>query len=156
MVLNGAFIVANTCFILSAGATWGYVFTDDAEVVELVAQAIWMLALYSLFDSYQCIGAGGLRGLGLPSYGAAANLIGWVCVGLPLAWVFAIREGLGLRGIWVGFTAAVAVVSLLCFAVLLLKDWQAIAVASHSQSLMPPPPLLPPPMLEPARRPHPL
>lgn len=132
--LDTAFIGLNAAFVLGAGAAWAAVFTDDAGVLELVASAIWMLALYSLFDSLQCIASGGMRGLGLPGLCAAANVTGWVGVGLTGAYFFAITEGVGLRGIWVGFTAAVFVTFALMTAVLMTKDWHAIAVAARARA----------------------
>ena len=133
--LDCAFIAANAVFVLAAGAAWAEVFTDDAGVISLVASSIWMLALYSMFDSWQCIASGGMRGLGLPGLGAAANVVGWVLIGVPGAYFFAITEGWGLQGIWVGFTAAVAVTFGLMTAVLSTKDWHAIAVASRDRAL---------------------
>ena len=133
--LDTAFVAGNAIFIFAAGPVWAWVFTDDADVVALTSSAIWMLALYSMFDSWQCVAAGGLRGLGLPGYGAGANVVGWVCVGLPLAYVFAIVLGWGLQGIWVGFTAAVAVTFALMTVTLARKDWHAIAVASRERAL---------------------
>jgi MATE family multidrug resistance protein len=133
--LDTAFVAVNAVFVLAAGPVWAWVFTDDEGVVALVASTIWMLALYSMFDSWQCVAAGGLRGLGLPGYGAAANVVGWVSVGLPLAYVFAIVLNWGLQGIWVGFTAAVACTFALMSATLVRKDWHAIAVASRERAL---------------------
>lgn len=133
--LDTAFVVGNAVFIFAVGPVWAWVFTDDADVVALTSSTIWMLALYSMFDSWQCVAAGGLRGLGLPGYGAGANVIGWVSVGLPLAYVFAIVLGWGLQGIWVGFTTAVAVTFALMTLTLARSDWHAIAVASRARAL---------------------
>ena len=133
--LDVAFIAANAVFVLSAGTAWATVFTDDTGVVQLVGSALYMLALYSLFDSFQCIAAGGLRGLGLPGVGAAANVVGWACVGVPLAYFCAIQESMGLRGIWVGFTAAVAITFALMTLALSTKDWREIAVGARARAL---------------------
>ena len=137
--LDCLFVVVNAAIVLGGGRAWPLFFTDDPVVVELVGDSIWILAVYSCFDSFQCIGAGGLRGLGLPGMGAAANVVGWVLVGLPLAWLFSMggagRPGQGLPGIWWGFTFAVTTTFVLMSAVLAIADWQKIAVASRARGL---------------------
>ena len=138
--LDCAFVLVNAAIILGGGRTWPLFFTDDPAVVQLVGSSIWILAVYSCFDSFQCIGAGGLRGLGLPGMGAAANVVGWVLVGLPLAWLFSMgsgdRAGQGLPGIWWAFTFAVTTTFVLMSLVLFaFADWQKIAVASRARGL---------------------
>jgi hypothetical protein len=54
---------------------------------------------------------------------------------VPLAYFCAIQESMGLRGIWVGFTAAVAITFALMTLALSTKDWREIAVGARARAL---------------------
>jgi len=118
-----AYAIANAVLVTAVRGVWGSVFTDDSAVDGLVSQWLWMLSLYTAFDSLQCVASGVLRGLGRPGIGAVANVISWMCVGLPAAYALCVPAGWGLAGIWAGFTAAVTLVWLIDALALARIDW---------------------------------
>ena len=53
-------------------------------------------------DGCNCVLSGTLRGAGRQALGAYLNLFGYWVVGVPLAWLFGFRLGLGALGFWIG------------------------------------------------------
>jgi len=109
----------NAAFLLSVSSVWGRVFTDDPDVDAYVTRILWVLALYGIFDTGQCVLCFAFRGLGRPGLAAVANGLGYVLIGLPLAYTFGITLGGGVQGLWLGY--AVAVTSVFTLLGLLLR-----------------------------------
>jgi Na+-driven multidrug efflux pump len=135
LILDIIYAFMNLVIVIGVSGVWGRLFTDDLVVVEIVAQYMWILGIYSVFDSLQCICAGALRGLGLPVWGTIINVIGWFAVALPLAWVFSIELVWELAGIWIAFTIGVFVVFSLMMMVLLTRNWTKIAESARNRAL---------------------
>jgi Na+-driven multidrug efflux pump len=129
------YVTINGALILTCGALWASFFTHDETVVSAVARSIWLLALYTVFDSAQCLCSGVLRGLGRPLHAAAANILSYVVVGLGGAWLFAVTWGVGLSGIWIAYTLAVVMATGLMGLVLARLDWAAIAEEAQKRAL---------------------
>ena len=85
----------------------------NAAVVDTAVIFLAIAALFQIVDGAQAVGAGMLRGLqdtGVPMILAA---IGYWGVGMPLGLVLAFWAGMGGAGVWLGFSAGLAVVALL-------------------------------------------
>ena len=127
----------NAAFLLSVAPVWGRVFTDDADVDAYVTRIMWVLALYGVFDTGQCILCFVFRGLGRPGLAALANGTGYVCVGLPLAYVFGINLGGGVLGMWLGYAVAVTVVFALLSLLLRCVDFNKESERAHARATSP-------------------
>ena len=114
----------NAAFLLSVAPVWGRVFTEDAAVDAHVQRILWVLALYGIFDTGQCVLCFVFRALGRPGLAAAANLTGYAGVGLPLAYVFGVTLGGSVLGMWLGYAVAVTVVFVLLALTLRCMDWK--------------------------------
>ena len=114
----------NAAVLLLVAPVWGRVFTDDAIVDARVTSILWVLAAYGVFDTGQCILSFVFRALGRPGLAAGANVLGYMVVGLPLGYTFAIVLKLDVLGIWVAYMAAVTLVFFLLLAMLQRIDWQ--------------------------------
>lgn len=134
MICDTIFVVLNAIFILAVHQSWAYVFTNDDEVADEVSRYIPLLALYSWTDSWQCITCGVLRGLGKPALGAAANVLSWLVIGLPSAYLLAVTAGWKLKGIWLAFIAAVTVAWVFMAVALLMIDWSKAAEIAHARA----------------------
>jgi MATE family multidrug resistance protein len=122
--------VVNLVFIVSVGHVWASAFTSDPDVRASVADIIWILSIFSVFDFIQCVLSGVLRGLGKQKVGATTNLIAWWVVSLPAAFVFGRVLGGGLLGIWMGAMAGVVVQAVVMAAYLLRMDWPTVVAAA--------------------------
>lgn len=80
-----------------------WIFTNDAEVVEITAQLLVFAGLFQLSDGLQSVGAGVLRGLTDVKKPVYYAFLTYICVNIPLGYVLAFPCGMGVSGIWVAF-----------------------------------------------------
>ncbi|KAI9441906.1 MOP flippase [Lactarius indigo] len=117
-----------TCVMLSLLASkdvYGYLFSDDAKVVALVAQVMPLVASFQVADGLAGSCGGVLRGQGRQHLGAAFNLLAYYVLALPLGITLALRAGYGLQGLWIGQVFALFVVGTCEYAVVWLgTDWE--------------------------------
>ncbi|KAK4705275.1 multidrug resistance protein, MATE family, partial [Phenoliferia sp. Uapishka_3] len=79
------------------------------DVIQLVAGVLPLVALFQLADGLSGAAGGLLRGAGRATLGALINLTSYYVVGLPLGLILAfLGPKLGLFGLWIGLTAALA------------------------------------------------
>ena len=126
LAISALLVAFNTLVVLSGRTFWALLFTDDVVVTDLVAETMFILAVYTCFDGIQCVSVGALRGVSLPGTAAGANILSYVVVGLPLAYLLSSTQaglGMGLTGIWLGFVIAVLVAALSMTVLLLRVDW---------------------------------
>jgi MATE family multidrug resistance protein len=110
-------LLLGTLFMGAAGlALWTaprwilHVFTADAAVIASGAALLRIAALFELFDGFQTVATGALRGLGDTRSPMLAHLAGYWAIGLPVCYVLCFRLGWGVSGIWVGLTAALVLI----------------------------------------------
>ena len=96
------------------------VFTTDAAVIAYGAALLRIAALFELFDGFQTVTTGALRGLGDTRSPMLAHLAGYWLIGLPISYVLCFRLRWGVPGIWVGLTSA-----LILIGVALVWVWKA-------------------------------
>uniref|UniRef100_A0A672UIJ8 Solute carrier family 47 member 2 n=1 Tax=Strigops habroptila TaxID=2489341 RepID=A0A672UIJ8_STRHB len=73
----------------------GYIFTQDKEIVALVA---WVMPVYVVFHLFEGACSGVLRGIGKQKFGAILNAVGYYGVGLPLGAVLLFVARIGVIG----------------------------------------------------------
>jgi MATE family multidrug resistance protein len=110
-------LLLGTLFMGAAGlALWtapGWilrVFTADAAVIASGAALLRIAALFELFDGFQTVATGALRGLGDTRSPMLAHLAGYWVIGLPVCYVLCFRLRWGVAGIWVGLTTALILI----------------------------------------------
>jgi MATE family multidrug resistance protein len=81
-------------------------YTPDLAVIPVAAALLRIAAFFELFDGFQIVAAGALRGIGDTRSPALAHFAGYWLVGMPLACLLCFPLGWGVRGIWVGLTVA--------------------------------------------------
>lgn len=101
------------------------IFTNDPGVIALAATILPIAGAFQLFDGAQAVAGGALRGFGRTLPAAAANLLGFYGLGLPLAYWLAFPHGgwsplpaLHVSGLWWALCAGLAAVALLLLLVL--------------------------------------
>ncbi|WVW84771.1 hypothetical protein I302_106806 [Kwoniella bestiolae CBS 10118] len=119
------FAIINSSICVIFRKNWGYLFNNDAEVVALVAEIMPYIALFQLSDGIVSTAGAVLRSLGLHTTGALINLTSYYVIGLPFGlWLtFTPRFNLGLIGIWVGLSIALAYASILEFWMVWKANW---------------------------------
>lgn len=98
--------VAVGCLNVTILAAFRYqlplLFTQDPDVVGLVASVMPVCAVMQLVDCMAAISHGLLRGTGKQEFGGYANLVCYYVVALPLAFGTAFGLGWKLYGLWAG------------------------------------------------------
>ncbi len=91
------------------------IFTNDNEVVMLTAQMLIICAFFQLFDGFQVVLAGSLRGLADVQVPAVITFISYFMISIPFSYFAAFKWGFGAVGIWYGFPVGLATSSFLYY-----------------------------------------
>jgi MATE family multidrug resistance protein len=110
-------VLLSTLFMGAAGAAlwvaprWILeIYTRDPAVIRIGATLLRIAAVFELFDGFQTVTTGALRGLGDTRTPMLAHFAGYWLVGLPLAYVLCFSFGWGASGLWVGLSAALILI----------------------------------------------
>ncbi|KAI0546069.1 MATE efflux family protein [Xylaria curta] len=107
-------------------------FTDDEEVIELVANVLSLCAIMQIFDVLAAVSHGLLRGIGKQTFGGYANLASYYVVAVPISYVAAFVFDWKLLGLWLGTTIGLGLVALVEYWYCWTRDWeQSVREAEH-------------------------
>ncbi len=81
----------------------GALFTDNAEVQQIVAMLIIMLMVYQFGDGLQYTFANALRGIACVRPMVTYAFIAYFVISLPMGYTLGFPCGLGILGIWIAF-----------------------------------------------------
>jgi len=99
-------------------------FTDDADVVALVAKALPLCAAFQLFDALAANCNGLLRGLGFQEIGGWVNLFCYYVIAMPISFGTAFGLHWELEGLWSGIAIALGLVAAIEGWFLYRTDWE--------------------------------
>jgi len=134
MLCASLYVLINAMAVIAVSPAWGWVFSDSEVVATDVEHWLWMLSIYTWLDGWQCITCGVLRGIGRPTIGTAANVLSWLIIGLPLAYVLAVPAGRGLPGIWAAFILAVFSCYVAMSIGICMVDWDKESAKAHARA----------------------
>ncbi|KAG0698195.1 MATE efflux family protein [Suillus ampliporus] len=98
--------------MLAARNRFGYLFSDDEDVVRLVSKVMPLVASFQIADGLANSCGGVLRGQGRQHLGAMFNLVAYYILALPIGITLAFKTGLGLQGLWIGQVIGLFIVGL--------------------------------------------
>ncbi len=101
--LNLMFSVVMGLPILLFRHQMGGLFTDNAEVQEIVAMLIIMLMAYQFGDCLQYTFANALRGIACVKPMVTYAFIAYFIISLPMGYTLGFPCGIGILGIWIAF-----------------------------------------------------
>jgi len=87
-------------------ASW---FVQEREALKLAAMLMMVAAAFQLFDGLQIVSAGALRGLDDVTVPAWIAFMAYWVISLPIGAFLALRQGLGVAGVWWGITVGLAI-----------------------------------------------
>ena len=93
-------------------------FTTEPNVLALGSTLLLVAAAFQLFDGFQGVITGVLRGLGDTRTPMIWNLIGHWFFGLPVGYTLCFRLGYGVVGLWIGLS-----IGLILVAIVLMIAW---------------------------------
>lgn len=125
----GTFVVAaiDAALLFSLRDYLPQIFTNDLEVIVLVAYTLPLVAVMQLFDGLAAYCNGVLRGIGRQAIGGWVNLWCYYTVAIPLSFWAAFRLHWGLEGLWTGVTVALIMVTGMEGVALMKLNWQKSA-----------------------------
>ncbi|KAH7425300.1 hypothetical protein KP509_11G048600 [Ceratopteris richardii] len=126
LALSEALIVA--AVLLLVRNFWGLVYSNEDEVVDMVAELAPFLALSTTFDSLQQVLSGVARGAGWQQIGAYINLGSFYIVGLPVGCLLAFVGHLNGKGLLIGLVVGVTVQFASFVVITHLTDWDIEAM----------------------------
>jgi MATE family multidrug resistance protein len=85
-------------------------YIGDAAVIGVGALLLRIAAVFELFDGFQVVTGGALRGLGDTRTPMLVHLAGYWAVGMPIAYTLCFPLRWGAAGIWVGLSAALVLI----------------------------------------------
>lgn len=107
-------------------------FTNDREVVELVARVLPLCVTFQLFDALAANCNGLLRGLGRQEIGGYVNLFCYYVVAMPISFGTAFGLHWNLEGLWTGVAVALGLVASIEGYFLYQTSWEkAVEDAQH-------------------------
>ena len=86
-----------------------YIFTNDAEVIEIASTLILIAGLFQYADGLQCVGSAMLRGIQDVRIPMRIAFVAYIGVALPLGIVLTFPCGLGAKGMWMAFVLGLAI-----------------------------------------------
>jgi MATE family multidrug resistance protein len=110
LLFSGIFMAAAGVALWSAPRSIAHIYIRDPAVVALCVTLLRMAALLELFDGFQVVATGALRGAGDTRSPMLAHLAGYWVICLPVTYVLCFTFGWGVRGIWVGLTSAIILI----------------------------------------------
>jgi len=122
-VIAGAVVMA---IMIASRNTFGFLFSDDLDVVSLVSKVMPLVASFQVADGLAGSCGGVLRGQGRQHLGALFNIIAYYILALPLGITMAFHPklALGLQGLWIGQVVGLFIVGIgEYFMVWLGTDW---------------------------------
>ncbi|KAE8442328.1 hypothetical protein EG329_003461 [Mollisiaceae sp. DMI_Dod_QoI] len=109
-------------------------FTNDPDVIDLVASVLPLCAAFQLFDALAANLGGLLRGLGRQEIGGWVNLFCYYVIAMPISFGTAFGLGWGLYGLWSGVALALGLVALLEAIFISRADWDESVEAAKSRN----------------------
>ncbi len=115
--ISAAFMGTAALVMIAAPEAIVRLFISDPPVVAIGSVLLRIAALFELFDGFQIVATGALRGLGDTRSPMIAHLLGYWAVGVPAGYVLCFMLHWGATGIWIGLTAALILIGIALLAV---------------------------------------
>lgn len=110
-VLLGALFMGSAGLSLWLIPRWiVLLYSGDPAVITAGVALLQIAAVFQLFDGFQVVTTGALRGLGDTRTPMLAHFAGYWVIGLPVSYILGFRFGWGARGIWTGLSAALVLI----------------------------------------------
>ncbi|MDB5274278.1 MAG: family efflux transporter [Chitinophagaceae bacterium] len=90
-------------------------FVMETDIINTTAGLLLTAALFQLADGVQVIGIGALRGIGDVVAPTLIAILAYWAIGLPIGYWLTFSCGMGVQGIWYGFTIGLFIAAVLMF-----------------------------------------
>lgn len=112
---------------------WGYLYTNEEDVVRYLASIMPVLALSNFMDGIQGVLSGGARGCGWQKIGAYVNLGAYYLVGIPMAIILTFVYHFGGKGLWMGIIGGSGLQVIMLLVITNGIDWDQQALKARNR-----------------------
>ncbi|KAJ0527769.1 putative multi antimicrobial extrusion protein [Helianthus annuus] len=120
-------------FLISVRHIWGYLFTNEEEVVSYMSNVMPVLALSNFMDGIQGVLSGTARGCGWQKIGAAVNLGAYYIIGLPCSAILTFVFHYGGMGLWMGIISGSGLQAILLLVITMRTNWEQQAINARNR-----------------------
>ncbi|KAK9226699.1 hypothetical protein WN943_011747 [Citrus x changshan-huyou] len=103
---------------------FGYIFSNDQEVVDYVTSMAPLICLCVILNGLQAVLSGIARGCGWQNLGAYANLTAYYLFGIPVAAALGFWLKMRGEGLWIGIQVGAFVQIVLLFLITSCQNWK--------------------------------
>ncbi|XP_037469265.1 protein DETOXIFICATION 16-like isoform X2 [Triticum dicoccoides] len=130
-LVEGLLVVIIT---VSVRDVWGYLYSNEEEIVKYVSIMMPILATSNFMDGIQCTLSGAARGCGWQKVCSFINLCAYYAFGIPSAVIFAFILKIGGKGLWLGIICAMVVQILALLVMMLHTNWDKEAEIARART----------------------
>ncbi|WMV28310.1 hypothetical protein MTR67_021695 [Solanum verrucosum] len=112
---------------------FGYIFSNEKEVVDYVANIAPLLCLSVIIDSFQGTLSGVARGCGWQHIGAYVNLASFYLCGIPIAALLAFWLNFRGKGLWIGILSGAILQTILLSVITCCTNWKKQAAMARER-----------------------
>jgi MATE family multidrug resistance protein len=116
----GGLVMSGAALMLLAIPAWiARLFTPDATIIAASVVLLRICAFFQLFDGFQVVATGALRGAGDTRTPMLCHFTGYWLIGMPVGIYLCFRRAWGAPGIWLGLS-----IGLILIGLVLLLVWR--------------------------------
>ena len=113
----GALMMSGATLMLIVGPHLiARIFTPDAAIIGAAVVLLRICAFFQLFDGFQVVATGALRGAGDTRTPMVCHFTGYWIIGLPLGALLCFHYSLGAPGLWIGLSAGLILIGMVLLA----------------------------------------
>lgn len=102
-------------FFISLNHVLPLLYLHDQNVIRIAAPLLVIAGLFQLFDGFQVVGLGILRGMSDVKVPTLITFIAYWIIGLPIGYLLGFNFHLGPNGVWIGLLLGLAFAAVLLF-----------------------------------------
>ena len=92
-----------------------YLFTVDAEVIQIASGLLIIAAIFQVFDGFQVVMLSTLRGMADVKLPMFIAFFAYLVVGIPISYVLSFIFNVGPQGIWFGYFVGLGIAGILFY-----------------------------------------
>ncbi|KAH7098618.1 mate-domain-containing protein [Auriculariales sp. MPI-PUGE-AT-0066] len=127
LVVGGAVSLVWCIMFISFRHHWAYLFSQDPEVVAIVAAIMPLVGFLQFLDGIAALSSGILRACGRQGIAAIIVFFSYYVVGIPAALALAFKAHMDLLGLWLGVSLGYAFTTFFQLVVIALFNWDTEA-----------------------------
>ncbi|KAL1553627.1 Protein DETOXIFICATION 14 [Salvia divinorum] len=135
MLLAGVCALVISSCVFASRDVFGYIFSNEKEVVDYVAYMTPLLCLSIITDNLQGCLSGVARGCGWQHIGAYINLASFYLFGIPIAIALTFWFSFRGVGLWIGILSGATLQTILLSLITIFTNWEKQAAQARERSI---------------------